>query len=62
MDDVFGLGVKVKIKVSGEAGEIVGCAHYQDSERQSLVRYRANDGRAVQAWWSNSALEVVPAS
>jgi hypothetical protein len=53
----FSLGEPVVITVSGEAGEVIGRADYAASEDCYLVRYKAADGRAVEAWWSTGALE-----
>ena len=52
----FDLGVDVIITCSGEHGEIIGRAEYPVNEDQYLVRYVAGDGRAVESWWSVSAL------
>lgn len=53
----FELGQKVRIKVSDEAGEIIGIALYAaQTENSYLVRYKAADGRAVENWWNESAL------
>lgn len=52
----FKLGQGVTIKVSGEEGYIQGRAHYVDSNPQYNVRYKSADGRAVEAWWNESAL------
>lgn len=59
----FGLGEDVTIRVSGEGGQVVGFAVYEySSEPSYLVRYKAGDGRAVEAWWTESALsEIAPA-
>ena len=46
----------VTITASGEAGTVIGRADYNFAERSHLVRYRAADGRAVEQWWSESAL------
>ena len=53
----FNLGDKVKISISGEAGEIIGRAEYSKSETDYQLRYKAADGRAVEEWWNESALE-----
>ncbi len=56
----FPLGTPVAISVSGETGEVVGVAYYANSfEPQYLVRYKAGDGRAVEAWWTENALKAV---
>lgn len=52
----FALKQKVVITASGEAGEVTGRAEYATSENSYLLRYRAGDGRAVEQWWSESAL------
>ena len=51
----------VTVTVSGERGHVIGCAQYTNHVPQSLVRYRASDGRAVEAWWDNDAIKVVNA-
>lgn len=57
MEDIMNIGDKVRIKVSQEAGEVIGLAFYAESAPSALVRYCAGDGRAVQDWWNISALE-----
>ncbi len=46
-----------RIVASGEMGEIIARAEYSQSEPQYLMRYAAADGRAVEAWWGESAIE-----
>ena len=58
----FRLQQTVTIDASGEHGEVIGRAEYLTSEFSYLVRYRANDGRATEAWWSESALSAKPAA
>lgn len=53
----FELGAMVKIIASGEEGEVIGRAEYESSENSYFVRYKAGDGRAVEAWWNESALK-----
>lgn len=53
------LGSKVRIKVSLEHGEVIGLATFLEAGPDALIRYRANDGRAVEAWWKLSALDLV---
>jgi hypothetical protein len=53
------LGKTVVIKVSLERGQVIGVASFLESQPDALVRYRANDGRAVEAWWKLSAFDVV---
>lgn len=57
MTPIFGLGNTVRLTCSGETGKVVGYAQYIDHCDQCLVRYKAADGRAVEAWWDVSALE-----
>ena len=52
----FLLGERVRLAESGEAGTVIARAQYQTSEASYLVRYRAGDGRQVEAWWGESAL------
>lgn len=52
----FEMGQVVKNKVSEEEGEIIGRSEYAHSESIYYVRYRAGDGRAVDSWWSESAI------
>lgn len=52
----FELKQAVTIAASGEVGEVVGRAQYLHSEPSYLVRYKSADGRAVESWWSESAL------
>ena len=52
----FELQQTVTIAASGEAGEVIGRAEYTTSESSYLVRYKAGDGRATEAWWNESAL------
>ncbi len=52
----FDLGASVTIVASSERGEVVGRAQYAASEDSYFVRYKAADGRAVEAWWAASAL------
>ena len=54
----FALDSTVTIKASGESGEVIGRAEYSNANMPSyLVRYKAADGRAVEAWWAEDALK-----
>lgn len=55
----YQLGQKAIIKASGEHGEIIGRAEYAESENMYQIRYQAADGRAVENWWSVSAIQSV---
>jgi hypothetical protein len=52
----FELKQRVVISASGEQGEVIARAEYSESTPAYLVRYKAADGRAVEAWWNESAL------
>lgn len=54
----FELKQKVSISASGETGEVIGRAEYSNAEDGYLVRYKAGDGRAVESWWTEQALEA----
>ncbi len=55
----FNLKQQTKIIASGETGEIIGRAEYTSSENTYLLRYKAADGRAVENWWNESAIEAI---
>lgn len=55
----FELQQRVAITESDEQGAVIGRADYACAENQFLIRYQAADGRAVEAWWADSALEAV---
>ena len=52
----FEIGQVVKIANSEEVGNVTGRAEYQKAENSYYLRYKAADGRAVEAWWPESAL------
>jgi len=52
----FNMGEVVQIVCSGEVGQIVARAEYVSGNRQYLLRYKAGDGRAVEAWWDQEAV------
>ena len=54
----FELGQKVVIVASGETGEVVGRADYSYAESSFYIRYKSADGRAVEGWWTEQALEL----
>jgi hypothetical protein len=55
-DFSFALGQSVAIAASGETGQVIARSESMVSEPQYMVRYKAGDGRATEAWWSQSAL------
>lgn len=62
MTFAFDLKAQVVIKASGETGQVLGRAEYATSEPSYFLRYRAADGRAVEAWWAESALSLPDAA
>ncbi len=54
----FEMQQAVKLVGSSETGKIIGRAEFLTTERSYLVRYMAGDGRQVEVWWAESALEV----
>lgn len=54
----FELGCIVVIIASGETGEVIGRAQYTRCDDSYYLRYKSADGRAVEAWWTDSALEL----
>jgi hypothetical protein len=52
----FNLNDGVKIIASQEEGIVIARAEYATSEPSYLLRYKCADGRAVEAWWTESAL------
>lgn len=54
----FELKDKVKLIESNETGSVIGRAEYSESANTYYFRYRAGDGRQVEAWWTESALEA----
>lgn len=54
----YTLGQSVTITCSDEQGHVIARAQYSESSNQYLIRYKCADGRAVQSWWSESALNA----
>lgn len=52
----FEIGQGVQLAMSGEEGYVIGRAEYMESVPSYFVRYRAGDGRQVEAWWSGASL------
>ena len=52
----FSILQPVIISVSKERATVVGRAEYANAEPSYFLRYCAADGRAVEAWWAESAL------
>ena len=53
----YNLEQAVILKFSREVGVVIGRAEYMSMKAQYLIRYKAADGRQVEAWWGASALE-----
>lgn len=53
------LGADVRILASGETGTIIARSESSVAENQYMVRYRDATGRAIEAWWGESALEGI---
>ena len=47
----YNLEQAVILKFSREVGVVIGRAEYMSMEDQYLIRYKAADGRQVEAWW-----------
>lgn len=58
----FELKQAVVLSISGEAGKISARAEFSDSKNQYQVRYKAADGRAVDAWIYETELKADPAA
>lgn len=54
----FTLNQSISITTSSEQGAVIGRAEYATGENSYLIRYKAADGRAVEAWWAESALSA----
>lgn len=54
----FKLEDKVKLSESNEGGKIIGRAQYTYAIPAYLVRYVGGDGRQVENWISEDALEA----
>ena len=52
----YQLGQLVQLARSDEEGEVIARAEYATSEPSYLLRYKCADGRAIEAWWQESAL------
>jgi hypothetical protein len=54
----FKLGDKVKLTQSEENGVVISRAEHQNHCNQYSVRYKAGDGRVLESWWDEDALEA----
>ena len=55
---IFQLHDDVVISASGERGQVIGRAEYANSCNNYMIRYKSADGRAVEQWWPEDALEA----
>lgn len=55
----YKLGQEVKVGCSGEKGKVIGRAEYTTGENQYQLRYAQANGIGVEAWWGESALQMV---
>lgn len=55
----FALGDHVNLSLSHEEGIVIGRAEYTNIPPQYFVRYVAADGRQVQDWFCDDAIEHV---
>lgn len=53
----FNLNDRVIITASGETGEVLGRAEYINAANNYYIRYKSTDGRAVENWWTEDALQ-----
>lgn len=54
----FRLREPVALSTSHEKGIVIGRADYDFAEPTYLVRYTAADGRCVEVWWTESAVQA----
>ena len=52
----YQLNQKVSVVCSGETGIVIGRAEYATAEPGYLIRYKCGDGRAIESWWTETAL------
>jgi hypothetical protein len=55
----YSLNQIVKLVESNETGKVIARAEYLEMCFQYLIRYKSADGRLVEAWWSEPAIEAV---
>lgn len=56
----FQLNQSVRLTLSGETGKVVGRAQYTNCQNTYRVRYKSADGRQVEVWHDEDAMEAVP--
>lgn len=59
---LFRLGEAVALSLSGERGIVIGRAEYLEGGPSYLVRYHAGDGRQVEGWWNEPAIDPIAAA
>lgn len=55
----FELNTQVCITCSGEQGTVIARSESVRSNDQYLLRYQNAEGRAVEEWWSEDAIEEI---
>lgn len=53
----FDLNQAVEIKASGERGHVIGRSEHTNCINHYQMRYKSADGRAVEQWWAEDALD-----
>lgn len=59
MSFIFELDEDVRLLMSQERGVIKGRAQYLHGENQYYILYKAADGRQVESWWGESAVDKI---
>ena len=54
----FNLGQEVIITASEETGKVIARAEYCNCAPTYRIRYKQADGKAVEMWWDEDALEA----
>jgi hypothetical protein len=55
----YELDQTVRLPLSDESGIVIGRAQYTDANNNYLVRYRSGDGRQVECWHTELAIEAI---
>lgn len=55
----FELGGRVSLSLSGERGDVIGRAEYQNFPPCYQVSYVAADGRQCEGWFDSTALNTL---
>jgi len=52
------LNQQVTLTKSTESGEVIGRAEYTHADNNYLIQYQAADGRQVEDWWTETAIQT----